>query len=87
VGARLASRAGYDPNGLITFFKKLEVMQGTSPSILKYLMGHPPPADRQEHIRALIASEHLAIGVTNADAFLRMRARLPAGIPTAEPGR
>jgi predicted Zn-dependent protease len=86
-GARLASKAGYDPNGLVTFFQKLELMQGASPSILKYLMGHPPPADRQEHVRALIAREMLPIGATNADAFQRMRARLPAGLPTPESPR
>jgi predicted Zn-dependent protease len=83
-GARLASKAGYDPNGLVSFFAKLEMMQGSSPAILKYLMGHPPPADRQAHVRALIAREMLPIGATNAEPFLRMRARLPAGLPTAQ---
>jgi beta-barrel assembly-enhancing protease len=82
-GARLTSQAGYDPNGLVTFFLKLEKMQGVSPAIFKYLMGHPPPADRQQHVLALIAREKLPIGVTNAASFQTMRSRLPAGLPTA----
>jgi predicted Zn-dependent protease len=76
-GARLASQAGYDPNGLVTFFAKLETIQGQVPSVLKYLMGHPPPGDRQKHVQDLIAREKLAIGATNRDAFQSMKARLP----------
>jgi beta-barrel assembly-enhancing protease len=81
IGARLTSQAGYDPNGLVTFFAKLEMMQGQIPSFLKYLMGHPPPGDRQKHIQDLIAREKLPVGATNAPAFQAMRARLPAGLP------
>ena len=84
-GARLTSKAGYDPNGLVTFFAKLEVMQGQAPSILKYLMGHPPPADRQTHVKELIMKEKLPIGATNQAAFQMMRAKLPAGPPTGTP--
>ena len=80
-GARLASQAMFDPNGLVTFFAKLEMLQGMAPSILKYLMGHPPPGDRQKHVQELITREMLTIGATNRDMFQRMRARLPAGLP------
>jgi predicted Zn-dependent protease len=85
-GARLASQAMYDPNGLATFFAKLEAEQGRTPSIFKYLMGHPPPEDRQAHIKEFIAREKLPIGVLNAEMFQKMRARLPAGLPTATDG-
>jgi predicted Zn-dependent protease len=82
IGARLTSRAGYDPNGLVTFFAKLEAMQGQTPAVLKYIMGHPLAADRQQHVKELIMREKLTIGATNRDAFQAMRARLPAGMPT-----
>jgi beta-barrel assembly-enhancing protease len=82
LGATLSSQAGYDPNGLVTFFAKLQAMQGQVPSILRYVMGHPLAADRQQHIRDYITSKKLPIGATNADMFQRMRARLPAGLPT-----
>jgi predicted Zn-dependent protease len=84
-GARLTSMAGYDPNGLVTFFAKLEAMQGQAPSILTYLMGHPPPADRQTHVKEIIMKEMLTIGATNQAAFQTMRAKLPAGPPTGTP--
>jgi beta-barrel assembly-enhancing protease len=84
-GARLTSRAGYDPNGLVTFFAKLEAIQGQVPSVLTYLMGHPPPSDRQQHVKDFIMKNNLTIGATNKDAFQAMRAKLPAGMPTATP--
>jgi predicted Zn-dependent protease len=82
-GARLSSQAGYDPNGLATFFRKLEAMRGQVPSIFKYLEGHPPPGDREKEIRDFIAREKLPIGATNEAMFKSMRAKLPAGLPTA----
>ena len=85
IGARLTSRAGYDPNGLVSFFTKLEAIQGQAPSVLKYLMGHPPPSDRSQHVKDLIMREKLTIGATNQAAFQAMRARLPAGMPTGTP--
>ena len=80
-GARLTSQAMYDPNGLVTFFAKLEMLQGQVPAILKYLMGHPLASDRQQHVRELIKKEKLPIGATNRDRFQLMRAKLPAGLP------
>jgi predicted Zn-dependent protease len=80
-GARLASEAMFDPNGLATFFQKLEMLQGQTPSIFKYLMGHPPPGDREKHIRDYITTQKLAIGATNRDRFQQMRTKLPAGLP------
>jgi predicted Zn-dependent protease len=77
-GARLTSQAGYDPRGLVTFFQKLEAMQGQTPAVLKYLMGHPPPGDRQKHIMELIQQEKLTGTMTNADSFKVMKAKLPA---------
>jgi beta-barrel assembly-enhancing protease len=85
LGAELTHQAGYDPNGLVTFFGKLETMQGQVPSIFKYVMGHPLPGERAQHIREYIMQKRLTGGATNPDAFQRMRARLPAGLPTATP--
>lgn len=81
-GARLASQAGYDPRALGTFFAKLQQLMGETPSILKYVMGHPLAADRQAHINQYIMDKKLTIGATNAEAFQAKRARLPAGLPT-----
>jgi predicted Zn-dependent protease len=83
-GARLTSQAGYDPNGLVTFFQKLGAMQAGTPAVFKYVMGHPLAADRQQHIMELIEREKLPRGATNAEAFSAMKAKLPA-LPTAMP--
>ena len=86
-GRRLRRAPGqpgrYDPNGLATFFQKLEELQGQTPSILKYLMGHPPPGDREKHIREYITTQKLAIGATNETRSSRCASKLPAGLPTA----
>ena len=80
-GARLASQAGFDPNGLVTFFQKLEALQGQTPAVLKYVMGHPLAADRIKHVQELIQNEKLPIGVVNREAFQMMKMKLPAGLP------
>ncbi len=85
-GARLTSEAGFDPNGLVTFFQKLDMLQGGTPAILKYVMGHPLPGDREEHVRELISKEMLAVGATNRAQFQQMRAKLPAGLPGPDSG-
>lgn len=83
-GARLMSQAGYDPNALGTFFSKLAMMQG-SVGVLKYLMGHPPAADREAHIRDYVMKNKLPIGATNREMFQMMRARVPTTPPPPLP--
>lgn len=45
-------RAGYDPNGLVTFFDTIRGRYGDSSS---FLSSHPAPSDRIEATKALIA--------------------------------
>jgi predicted Zn-dependent protease len=82
-GARLASQAGFDPNGLVTFFGKLEMLMGQTPAILKYVMGHPLAADRIVHVKELIEKEKLPVGAVNRERFQMMKMKLPAGLPMA----
>ena len=70
-GARYASSAGYDPNGLITFFQKLQKQEGKSPQIMKFLSDHPATPDRISHLEKYIADHHLSGSA----------ARDPAGLP------
>jgi predicted Zn-dependent protease len=85
-GARLGSQAGFDPNGLVTFFQKLGMLEGQTPAILKYTMSHPLTADRITHVQELIKTEMLPVGATNREAFQAMKARLPAGLPATTGG-
>lgn len=50
-GLLLMSRAGYDPNAMVTFMKHLGVLEGEhSDLVSKYLQDHPNPTDRVKHL-------------------------------------
>lgn len=51
LGLETVCHAGYDPNGMITFFEKLEKQSKTSPSKLQlFFSTHPNTAERVENI-------------------------------------
>jgi len=56
-GVRELYDAGIDPNGLATFFRKLEEMRGGAGggSLEKFFSTHPEPGDRAEAVRRQIA--------------------------------
>ncbi len=57
LGAELMAKAGYDPVAMATMFAMLAAEQGRDPSKLeRFFSSHPPPADRENRIRALAAS-------------------------------
>jgi len=58
-------RAGYDPNGLVTFFAKLETKSGAH--VPTFLSSHPPTPERMEHAAALIAGLDLPEGLRVTD--------------------
>ena len=53
-GVAYMSEAGYDPNGFIDFFQKL---QGQGPQGVQLFSSHPPPKNRIESVRKLINKE------------------------------
>ncbi len=58
-GAHVASAAGFNPYGLVTFFQTLEKTEGQMPGALRFLSDHPLTPDRVANIRSLIEKEHL----------------------------
>jgi len=53
VGAQIMHRAGYDPNGMVSFFELLQSMNhGSSSAVAQFFSSHPPPANRAQRIRA-----------------------------------
>jgi predicted Zn-dependent protease len=58
-GADVAASAGFNPNGLVWFFQKLERKRGEEPGILRFLSDHPTTPDRIEAVSALIRERHL----------------------------
>jgi beta-barrel assembly-enhancing protease len=70
-GARYASRVGYDPRGLATFFEKLKAKYGDTGPVLTLLSTHPANSDRINQVTALIAAENLTgteLGVASLKA-------------------
>lgn len=58
-GAKYTAALNYDPHGLITFFQKLQKMQGDTPGVLKWLSTHPTNAERVSHLDQYIAQKGL----------------------------
>ncbi|MCC6730943.1 MAG: M48 family metalloprotease [Chthonomonadales bacterium] len=50
-------RAGYDPNGLVRFFKLLQKKESKAPGLLTYFRTHPPTGDRIERVREQIRKQ------------------------------
>ena len=76
--SRAQSAAGYDPNGLPSFFETLIAEGG--PNVPTFLSSHPAPADRLETTRAAIAAEELPPGLRSDDGgrleIIQQRIRL-----------
>jgi predicted Zn-dependent protease len=75
-GARYASAARYDPRGLISFFQKLQKMQGDTPGVLKWLSTHPTNADRIRHLEQYIAQNGLQGTEIGADRLAPIKQKL-----------
>ncbi|WP_224249001.1 M48 family metallopeptidase [Hyalangium gracile] len=75
-GARYTAGSNYDPRGLITFFQKLQQMQGNTPGVLKWLSTHPTNADRIAHLEKYIAQNGLSGTEVGADRLAPIKQKL-----------
>jgi predicted Zn-dependent protease len=78
-GVRYASAAGYQPQGLATFFQKLQAQQGKTPKLLTWLSTHPAPGDRSAHIQDVIRRHHLRGSDTGEARLAPIKAKLGGG--------
>jgi hypothetical protein len=81
--------AGYDPEGTVRFFRRMEQQQKREPSRLeKFFASHPAPADREqrtaEEVRKL--GDPTGSVVSQTRAFDRMKTRLDQ-LPPARQGK
>lgn len=53
-GVKLLQARGYDPSGVVKFFKKLDQKQGALEGRLKYLSTHPTSKERIDNLEKLI---------------------------------
>ena len=77
-GVRYTYAAGYDPEGIVTFFQKLAALRVKEPSAFERFMStHPDPNDRveraQNSIRLLPPGSGL---IKNTEKFQEMKKRL-----------
>ncbi|HEY0020383.1 MAG TPA: M48 family metallopeptidase [Longimicrobium sp.] len=89
VGVAYLVRAGYNPNGMATFFEELLSMQQRQPSrVEQWFSTHPTTQERVNNTRAIIAQTPGAQGgnlTTDTRAFQSFRSRV-ASLP-APPDR
>ena len=75
-GARYASRAGYDPHAMITFFEKLAAGESRSPGLLAWLRTHPMAQDRIDHLKRYIRDNGLTGATRNEARHQEIKKRL-----------
>jgi predicted Zn-dependent protease len=78
LGAKYATKVGYNPNGLVTFFQKLLAQQGKTPKVLTWLSTHPATEDRIAHVTQFIKEKGYTGNVTDTPEFQQIKAKLQA---------
>lgn len=75
-GAVHADEAGYDPEGLVRFFRKLEAQEGHTPQVLGWLSDHPTTPSRVADVEKLIQSKGLHAKGEGPSGLDAVKARL-----------
>ncbi len=84
-----ADEAGYDPSGLVRFFKKLQGQEGRTPQALAWLSDHPTTPSRIQDVENLIREKNLratGVGPSGLDAVKGALGRLPPPPPPKNAG-
>ncbi|HFE53658.1 MAG TPA: peptidase M48 [Bacteroidetes bacterium] len=80
LGVRYAYKAGFNPNGMVTFFEKLQALQKREPSLIEvWFSTHPPTSERIKQAKAQIA--RLSLGpnlITDEPSFHQIQKKLKA---------
>ncbi len=77
-GVKYTSSAGYDPNGLVTFFQKLGAQEGKVPGVMALLSTHPTSTDRVRHAKQVIAQKRLTGKEIGAERLTPIKAKIQA---------
>lgn len=80
LGVETMARAGYNPNGMLTFFTKLDAMGGgkSSSQVAQFFSSHPLTTERLERVKTAIAQlpPMKYSGATDKNEFTRIQARV-----------
>jgi len=77
-GLSYLASAGYDPRAMVSFFRKLERLQGAEPDVVtRFFASHPSPAERIRLQEDTIREQGLKGGATSIEGgFDEIRARV-----------
>ncbi len=75
VGSQLLTRAGFDPDGMVSFFRHLERRGGGRGAVPEFLLTHPLPSSRVSDIEGRVEGAGLT-STRDQDAYRLARARL-----------
>jgi len=79
-GLRYMMAAGYDPNAMPTFFRKLERLGGSNPNALQaFFASHPAPGERAKTLSKEIAAKRATGREEIIGGFSQMKAQLASG--------
>ncbi|MBN2430606.1 MAG: M48 family metalloprotease [Acidobacteria bacterium] len=83
LGLTQMTRSGYDPNGMVSFFQKLEQLHGSSGGAgLAFMSTHPLPAERMRNMQQEIQNlDHVAANPVVTTYSFRQVQRKLAGLP------
>ncbi len=79
-----ADEAGYDPGGLVRFFRKLQAQEGRTPQALGWLSDHPSTPSRVQDVEDVIREKRLHAtgeGPPGLDAVKAALRRIPPPPP------
>jgi predicted Zn-dependent protease len=76
IGARYMRRAGYDPRGMLDFFKKMADAQRSTPSLAPYLLSHPLTDKRLDNLEAVLKTHQWDEGARRPPSLELERAQL-----------
>lgn len=81
LGVETMAKAGYNPEGMVLFFQKLQAENKQQPpKLAKFLSSHPLTSERIEDVKAEIAKLPKAPSQPSANAeFTRIRAKVSSG--------
>jgi predicted Zn-dependent protease len=80
LGVETMARAGYNPEGMLTFFAKLDAMNTQKPTQLtQFFSSHPLTSERVQRVSSEISTlpAQRYSGPTDRSEFARIKARLP----------
>jgi predicted Zn-dependent protease len=92
MGARYVAGAGYEPHGMLDFFKKMGDEQRITPTFVPpYLLSHPLTEDRMNHLEAVLRTPQWAAQprrptstrLRYVQALARVRSEPPADVMNA----